>query len=298
MTIQTVLFPTDFSDAATDAFGHALAVARGSGARLHLLHVGSAVPPGVRMAHPESSLGDLGEVYEDMTAEAEKALDYLAERAADHLGERLLLEGEDAAEEIVRHASRCGADLVVLGTHGRRAMARLVVGSVAAEVIRRAPCPVMAVREAPATGSVRLGRALVAVDFSPESERAIAVAAELVRPAAGRLDLLHVVEEIPRPKVYDGIWEGFDALEQAEEIRQRCDREMAAMAARAGVSDDHERHLLHGPVKREILDFLRESPADFVAVGRHGAGGAGEVLLGSTAERLLRTAPCPVLTVP
>lgn len=298
MKLQTILFATDFSEIASHAFDYALVVARERDARLHVLHVAPSGPRGARPYAPDASLAALAEGYEGLASEAERGLVDLARRAGKVATERAMLRGGDPAAEIVAHASRCSADLVVLGTHGRRAMARLVLGSVAAEVVRHAPCPVLGVRQAPEAEPPSLSRALVPVDFSPESERALVAAAELVRPQGGRLEILHVIEQIPRPEAYRGVLGGFDILEEAEGIRSHCERTMAEMAARVEGIGEYGRHVLHGPVVGEIRDFLTREPADLVAVGRHGVGGASELLLGSTAERLLRTAPCPVLTVP
>ena len=136
--IHTILHPTDFSDRANEAFRLAAAVARDYGARLVLFHV---VPPapaftgemGVAMPPEPESVEEFWAKLNDLRAEGDLCV------------ERSLVRG-DPAEEIVRRARDEKADLIVMGTHGRTGLGRLLMGSVAELVMRRAPCPVLTVK--------------------------------------------------------------------------------------------------------------------------------------------------------
>jgi nucleotide-binding universal stress UspA family protein len=138
--IHTILYATDFSEHAEYAFGPAAALARDYGARLVVLHV--ATPP------PFVTYGELHKAMEDplgYRAELEERLrEYQAPTAPGTLEYRL--EQGDPAVEVVRIAELLPADLVVLGTHGRTGVSRLIMGSVAEEIVRAAPCPVLTVR--------------------------------------------------------------------------------------------------------------------------------------------------------
>lgn len=138
LAIRRILHPTDFSDLSRSALDLAAALARDHGAELLVLHV---APP------PVAGVID-GVTVELPTGWLDETRDRLARvRPADPavpVAHRL--EMGDAGREIVRVATEAGADLIVLGTHGRGGLSRLVVGSVAEMVMRKAPCPVLTVK--------------------------------------------------------------------------------------------------------------------------------------------------------
>jgi nucleotide-binding universal stress UspA family protein len=136
--IHTVLHPTDFSERSAYALRLACALARDHGAKLVVLHV-AAMPvaiygEGVVLTAPTN--------YMD---QQEEQLHQLPVPDADIHVERRLVEG-DAAAEILRVAHEVNADLIVMGTHGRTGLARLLMGSVAEQVVRKAACPVLTVK--------------------------------------------------------------------------------------------------------------------------------------------------------
>jgi nucleotide-binding universal stress UspA family protein len=146
MTFRRILFATDFSTASRAAFRTAVDLARRERGRLVIAHVLPAVAPiGV-----ESYVS--ARMYEDMEASvrrwAEKRLDALvASAGASRVAARsLLLAGPAVHEAIARAATKERADVVVIGTHGRTGLERVLVGSVAARIIGTAPCPVLTVR--------------------------------------------------------------------------------------------------------------------------------------------------------
>ena len=138
LPIRTVLHPTDFSDAARPAFELASALARDYRAMLVVVHVVPAThafaPDGIAVPFP---------VEEPYEVHARLARLHPADPGV-HTEHRVL-EG-DAAEQILRAARDAAADVIVLGTHGTSGLARLLVGSVAESVMRKAPCPVLTVR--------------------------------------------------------------------------------------------------------------------------------------------------------
>jgi len=143
MAQKTILFPTDFSLASDAALPHAEALAKQAGARLLIVHVEE--PPlaygGGELYYglPEPSSERILKMLEDVTP-ADPKLPF-AHR----------LSMGDTAGEIVRIAGEEGAEMIVLGTHGRTGMTRLLMGSVAEAIVRRAPCPVLVYRETAAT---------------------------------------------------------------------------------------------------------------------------------------------------
>ena len=140
MATKTILFPTDFSTASDAALVHAEALAKSSGASLLIVHV----------EEPPLAYGG-GELYyglpEPDSERIQKMLDDVRPRdPAVPFTHRLTMG--DPAGEIVRIAADERAEMIVLGTHGRTGMTRLLMGSVAEAIVRRAPCPVLVYREA------------------------------------------------------------------------------------------------------------------------------------------------------
>lgn len=287
--IRDILFPTDFSEQAERALPHALALAGRFDARLHMLHavVLHAADPG----EPDHRFPDL--------EDAGSRLDGWA-------GERTGEGGEGRRVEVVRHRQRGisaasvildyvddrEVDLVVMGTHGRRGLRHMLLGSVAEEVVRTAPCPVLTVRgdggRGPAQG---LERILVPVDMSEHSYRALDVARSL---AAGRdtsVEVLHVVEDPPRPEPYDGPRGG------PEVDHGRVRETLVARMGGEGGAVPVEVHVDTGHTVSTIVDFAEREGVDMIVLASHGLTGLKRVLLGSVAERVIRRAPCPVLTV-
>jgi nucleotide-binding universal stress UspA family protein len=142
MHIRHILVPTDFSDGSAEAFETALVMAADTGARLTLLHVQhlSATLPDVIMPMAPEMLRHVEHSIEIILHE-------LCERARDRgvLAESMTAIGATHLE-ICKAAQERGADLIVIGAHGRGGFAHAILGSVAEKVVRRAPCPVLTVR--------------------------------------------------------------------------------------------------------------------------------------------------------
>ncbi|MBI2807935.1 MAG: universal stress protein [Planctomycetes bacterium] len=138
LPFKTILFATDFSPASSVAFGVASALARDYKARLIALHVIEPVQMGF------SEFGAYVGPEED-SGEALARLHAIKAPTTTVALEHRLIDG-DPANVIVETAAEAGADVIVMGTHGRTGFTRLIMGSVAEEVLRKAPCPVLTVR--------------------------------------------------------------------------------------------------------------------------------------------------------
>jgi nucleotide-binding universal stress UspA family protein len=135
LAIRTILHPTDFSEQSASAFHLAWSLARDHGARLVVLHV---YPPPV--AHGELVARRQPNGFHEQLWEQMHRL-----QAPEGVGVDYRLEEGDAADQIVLTARRLDCDLVVMGTHGRSGVSRLLMGSAAEQVLRRSPCPVLTV---------------------------------------------------------------------------------------------------------------------------------------------------------
>ena len=191
---KQIICPVDFSESSVRAFAHAAAIARWYDAQLTVLHV-------VPTFEPIQVRGDLGDPVrvvtpmprEQVLEEMSRTLDLAAvsPRATP------IAESGDPQTTIVDQAVSKKADLIVMGTHGRRGFKRLLLGSVTEAVLREAPCPVLTVPpHAPAgvSEAVTFKRILCPIDFSPSALQALGFALDLARQADGRVTLLHVVE--------------------------------------------------------------------------------------------------------
>jgi nucleotide-binding universal stress UspA family protein len=142
---ERILCATDFSDTAETAWGLACELARVHRAELVLVHVFVELP-----VYPEVAVSTIQKVWEEQRLWVEQQLAERVEAAtARGLTARYLLRTGTAPEEIARITTDEGADLVVVGTHGRTGINRLLIGSVAERVVRIAPCPVLTVKPGP-----------------------------------------------------------------------------------------------------------------------------------------------------
>ena len=148
MNLRTILLPTDFSECAAHAVPVAAQFARGAGARLLCLHVVEPAVPAVGWS-PVAEPLPLAVITERLEDSATRELPKLA-RAAECEGldvEEVIAHGEPASE-IVRVARERGADLIVISSHGRTGLGRILFGSTAESVVRYAHCPVLVVKPA------------------------------------------------------------------------------------------------------------------------------------------------------
>lgn len=140
---RTILVATDFSEHADVALEYAAELATRFDATIHLVHAITIAAMGV----PEMGVAYGSMMIESMTKEGQAALDARAARYRDRVTlAPVRLEVGDARDVIDRAAEQIGADLIVMGTHGRRGIRRMLLGSVAESVVRSAPCPVLTIR--------------------------------------------------------------------------------------------------------------------------------------------------------
>ncbi len=143
MLPKNILVPTDLTEGGEQALDYACELARMLGATVHVINVVGIPALGV----PELGVTLTSSMLDSIIEDNQAALDALMARKRDRatIGQVLLRTG-DAREVINRTASELGADLIVMGTHGRRGVSRALLGSVAETVVRTAPCPVLSVR--------------------------------------------------------------------------------------------------------------------------------------------------------
>jgi len=285
ISVTRIMLMTDFSKASEVALEHALALARRYDARIYLTHV--ITPDAYQMAEP--GLAEM--TYQKMRQAAEQGIaDILISgklRGVPH--ETLLYEGAlwPTVERLIEEQ---GIDLVVIGTHGRGQLKKLVMGSVAEEVFRQATCPVLtvgprAVAHVPYEAEPK--NVLFATDFGPGAARAAQYAFSLAQENGTRLTVLHVVEEV---RMY--------TEEQIERVRMvNIQRMKEFMPAEIEKWCNVTFRVTFGPAVEEILGEAWETKANLIIMGaKTRKSFAGHAPL-TTAYNVVAKAECPVLTV-
>jgi nucleotide-binding universal stress UspA family protein len=288
MKIQNILLPTDLSENADLAMRQAVEFAAQHGAKIHVFHavtVHAADPSMLKERLDEYLDGVEKEVFEDLSQRSEK----VRKRGV----EVEVTTGRSFMpfDAIMDKVSEVQPELIVMGTHGRSGFSKLMMGSVAEKVVRHAPCHVLTVsNEATvAEGEDGFQRVLVAVDFSDSSKKALEVGSSLVAEG-GRLALVHVVSAPIHPSFYaGGITRMFELdPELPDRIRGKL---------REFYKGDAELVVTEGDVAQDILEAARSQKSEMIVMGTKGLSGLDHLLIGSVAERVLREATVPVLTV-
>lgn len=270
LTLRTLVFPTDGSDCSEAARNLAEQLAARHGAHLHVLRV--------EIVTPEMN------VWQSRAAIPEDT------RTVDGVTEaRRLFPLADVA--IVDYAEAVGADLIVMGTHGRSGLSRLALGSTAEGVLRRATCPVLTVGPDAATTT---GPVLAPVAFEASSDAALAAAGAFAEALGTHVVALHVVEPIAFPVPYAMTWEPFDHATLVGPAQETLGRWTEPLAERGVIVEPVVRQ---GHAASEIVELARERGASLLVQATHGRRGPSRWLLGSVAEDVVRRAPCPVLTL-
>ena len=211
----------------------------------------------------------------------------------------LAAEAGDTVATIVDRAVVIPADLLVMGTHGRSGFDRLLLGSVAEKVLRKAPCPILTVpphAPAKAPADEAFTRILCPVDFSPPALQALGFALDLARQAGGSVTVLHAIEwladEEPRAQAHFNVPEY--RLHLIEDAHSRL---QAVLADEPRTGCDVKDVVVTGRAYHQILEAAAAQEADLIVMGAQGRGGVGLTLFGSTTQQVVRAATCPVLTV-
>lgn len=293
LKFDRILFPTDFSDCASHALPHTLRLARSFRSEIHILHalVLHDADPG-NAAHP---LPDVEGLYQLLEAQAESQLSQAVQDHGEELTfRRAQLRSLSAASAILEYAAEHSIDLITLGTHGRRGLRRLLLGSVAEEVVRLAPCPVLTVPERAGATPDRVERILVPVDFSEHARLALTFATELAAIYGAGLDLLHVIDQVVYPDFYPPLIPPIEAARN--ELQARSEEKLAELLAQVPQAKGTT-HVGWGQPYPEIVHLAEQLPADLIVLASHGLTGFRHMLLGSVAEQVVRAAPCPVFTL-
>jgi nucleotide-binding universal stress UspA family protein len=293
-----LLVPLDGSRLAEAALPAAVALAARLAARVTLLHVVERDPP--RAVHGERHLGD--------AAEARAYLDEVAGRAfpagavvASHVHEGA---PDAVVESIVAHAGELAPDLVVMCTHGRGGLGRLLFGSIAQQVIGRGQTPVLLVPPTPEGGAPAFAcrRVLVPLDGTPAHEVGLPLAAALGRALGAEL---HLTAVVPTRATLAGEQAAAAQLlpratsAMLEVQREEAEAHLAEHAGRLGATGlAITSEVCRGDPAAVIQECAARVRADLVVLASHGRVGLDAFFAGSVSATVARRATTPLLVVP
>lgn len=287
MDIKNVLVPTDFSEPSGMALNYGVALARKLQARLTLVHILEPLP--VLEVAIEAEIAKAESERREVALQ--KLGNLLAPEDEDDLNLQIVLKTGNPRKEIAETVREQHADIVVLGTHGRGRLARLILGSTTEGLLRKLNVPVMTVSH---TASPRkFKRILFATDLADSSHAAFAFAVDLARTLQTEIVALHA---LGGPMLASG---ELGMPVQQETLAQEARRRLEVLV------NEGKRHGVavqtltpEGPAAAQILKATEENEADLIILGVESKGILERTLLGTTAEQVVREANVPVLSFP
>jgi nucleotide-binding universal stress UspA family protein len=283
ITLKNILFATDFSQAADAAAPMAIQIARRYGAKVYGVHVNR---------------------FDDYTGAAPDAWAAIAEAAekqtkedAGRLNEQLqgieheVVIGEGNLWEVLSNViQQKEIDLVVVGTRGRTGLGKTLLGSVAEQILRQSPCPVLTVGPHVNPWSdeyVKMREILYATDLATDTPIAAPYAISLAQENQAHLVLLHVIEDA----------KAGDLVDSPEVVTVKERKLQQLVTEQAGLWCEPSYVVEQGPAAEKILDVAKRRPTDLIVLGARPAKGLATHLNIGTVHKVVSQAKCPVLTV-
>ena len=285
---KNILYLTDFSEPSEAALPFALAMARGYGAKLFALNV--MIPAPYVYTMPDLTAVGIAAEEECAQAEMKKVESQLAGLPHETIVERSTTVWDPVKLAIEEN----DVDLVVLGTHGRTGTQKFFLGSVAEDIFRRSPVPVLTIGpgvRGSAHNGARFHRVLFATDFSPEATAAAPYAISLAQRGDAQLILVHVVRKTRSSNGTDAPAVAISVAEAMHQLYEIPPKD-AGLSAVPGVSVEY------GEPAERIVEIAKQRGADVIVLGvRASRIGPATHLEGATAHKVVVHAASPVLTI-
>jgi nucleotide-binding universal stress UspA family protein len=280
VTFERILVPTDFSEISQRALGYAKVIAKQWNSELLLVHVNSPID---FITPPEAAWIDASEVQSVQEEQLEQS--GAALRSEGFRAQAISITGP-LYDELLSTVKQYKVELIVLGTHGKKGLERLLLGSDAEEVLRHAGCPVLTV--GPAVPNLQdktwpIREVICATTLEPRSAEVVAYAHKLAAMYEAELVLFHVKSSSEQEQDVD--WMSFEeALHHyiPADLGQRSWLQTRLASASPGTS---------------ILDLAKQRSSDLIVMGAHPASSVATHLARGTAANVLAEAPCPVMTI-
>lgn len=293
MKVERILCPVDFSAPSRHAMERAVDAGRRWNAQITIVHVHTTLVPWGPFPGVHGNVPVLPAPSPEELAEEVRRFYSLSDK---EVSADIVLRTGSPAREIVDVAEESAADLVVMGTHGRGSLDRIMLGSVTERVLRTTRTPVLTVPPHDATAGtspMRYATVLCGIDFSHASMRAMQYAFAFAMDETAKVILLHVVEgtsDLPRETAH------FHVPEYETFLVQDTTARLAAAVPPQVRQYAVENQVSVGKAHREIVRVATDTNADLIVMGVHGEG-VKERWFGSTTGHVIRGADCPVLTV-
>jgi nucleotide-binding universal stress UspA family protein len=282
--IKKILWPTDFSDEARESLLYADAFAKAFGAKIVALHVIPDITPALYDAALVVK-GELAKRVAFVKEETQRKFDAL-KKARDLEFKTVIIEG-NAAKKIIETAEKEKADLIVLGKRGLSVIEKLFIGSVANQVLRSSPVPVLLTKKK--TGKPRFKKILVPTDFSEQEEVERDFAWKLAKGFDSALTLLHVLELHDYEFTPRALDEMFDVVEKRLKKREKREKEDIE------VYEDVYR-AINAAVG--IVDYADTHKFDMIVISTCVHSKIERFFLGSTTEKVISYSHIPVFAIP
>jgi len=298
ISVKNVLFATDFSPTSESALPYATAISRRFGSMLHVAHVLS--DSSVLLMTGGVDYVSVGTLYEDAHSDAQERIQRITTRL-EGIPHRTYVRHGQVWTNLSSIVKENAIDLIVVGSHGRTGLEKLLLGSVAEDIMRHLPCPVLTVgpkvagraklQEFQTKGrelapvELELRQIVFATNFTTGAMIVAPVAVGLAEQFRAQLTLMHVIEQYANWDTRPGpIEDGVQKLQ-------------ALVPKDASLAYPPEIMMEFGTASECILDTAAERDADLIVLGARPAEGATH-LPWSTVHRVVAHAACPVLTVP
>lgn len=289
LRVEKILCPVDFSDCSATAYDYAYSLARHYDAKLFVQHVAEQL---IALYDGYIAQEQVDEIYGRQEGDVDEQFRKLASNVADNVEQHFVFQrGGPAADFILLFAESHEIDLIVMGTHGRRGLDRLIMGSVLERVLRKTRSPVLAVRTPHSVApkgedhDVEVRRLLFCTDFSEDSPRALEYALSLAMQYGSELSLLHVLEGSRSEREFEQ--QKQNALAS---LQDALPEEATQWASIAPV-------IRTGRAYEQIIQYATEMTSDLIVMGVRGRNPVDLALFGSTTHRVIQLGPCPVLVV-
>lgn len=290
MKFKHLLVPVDFSEFSNKASEYALFLAEQFCARITLLHAMVIFKADV---DEKEHLESYEEVLKATEKEREKKLQEHCENGKKRGVEidSILTRGISESDAILDHSTKGDYDLIVMGTHGRTGIKRWMAGSVTEKVVHHSPLPVITVHKD--IKEFSLHNILIPDDFSDFSQQAVQQGKSLAEDFSARCTFLYSVMQREH-EIYYNI-SSKPILEANPQLKATIKKNLVE---RSGMKEDQADYVVvEGKPYKRIVQYAEENEMDMIVMASRGLGALSHLLMGSNAERVVRTATCPVLTV-
>lgn len=182
-----------------------------------------------------------------------------------------------------------------MGTHGRRGVRHMFLGSVAEEMLRMSPRPVITIRKGDTNNNIPK-HILIPFDFSKHAQKTLLEGCDIAHKVAARLTLLHVIE-FATLSAYLSATNEVTLNHIYKTITEDMKNKLYDIVNKSGIGKDCKIEVILGHVASSIIKYASSNKVDLIVMGSLGYSGLTHFLLGSTTEKILRSATCPVMTV-